>query len=558
MVNHGRSGGCVTCKTRRVKCDEARPECQSCQRLSLRCGGYKTKPVRIRFKDQNPKFFCTKSAPRKALQDRCSVPDKLRSLAQPDPAVPFFLQHYAIMGRDMESTRGFFEILVPVYGAQRQDSALSLAVSAVASEILSLWRHGSSSRASQETYTQALKGLRRTMQDPGEWGKPETMLAVLALQFYENLAVIYGRHSSTRAHHDGAVSLLPFASSDDKHGAISAYIQRYIIHSEISSAIRQKRLLRSTAHSCLGSKGPLAAPASLISTLDTISASVAELQASYSLTARNGFVSSSEIIPRDWRAEAKCIDEQLLAWAQNVPEHWQPLRLSSGRDIDPSIPTYESVCEVYLSCQIGTLWNEWRVQRLLLVKIILSSLSANPMSEASECLENADLANYKHNLQDLVDSVCYSVPFYLGNQAGYLSIADFTDPAILLPSYHLLASVCKSGCNQRRPNPQVSEEEHRSHIIAQGPWHIMNPLSRLLTFFWEDHGQAMAMASLLRPGQHEWIREQFLRVTILLRIPLADGADVEGTLYPFDSSAQGNVDSRVEHLAKRIRKGAFL
>jgi hypothetical protein len=269
-----------------------------------------------------------------------------------------------------------------------------------------------------------------------------------------------------------------------------------------------------------------------------------------------------ERILRDWRAEAKCIDEQLLAWAQNVPKHWQPLRLTSGQDIDPSIPTYESVCEVYLSCQTGTIWNQWRVQRLLLVKIILSSLSTIPnpghfeRPEDETLAEDEDFAKYKHILQELVDSVCHSVPFYLGNQAGSLSIADFTDPAILLPSYHLLASGDKRSLNQQRPNPQASEEEHKSHIIAQGPWYIMSPLSRLLTFFLEDHGQPMA--SFLRPGQPKWIREQFLRATTLLRIPIADSGDTEGRLHPFNSSAQGSVNTRIEYLAKRIRKGAFL
>ncbi|KAE8394403.1 hypothetical protein BDV23DRAFT_190023 [Aspergillus alliaceus] len=547
MVNHGRSGGCVTCKARRVKCDEARPECQSCQRLSLRCGGYKMKSVRIRFKDQNPKP-CTKIGPKKAAQDKLWVPN-LRSLA--DPAVPFFLRHYAIIGRDMGSTRGFFEMLVPVYCSQRQNSALSLAVSAVASEILSLWRHDSGSRASQETYTQALKCLRRTLQDHNEWGKPATALAVLALQFYENLAAIYG------------LSLLPFANSDYTKEEISAYIRGYIIHSEISSAIYQKRSPQSTVHSCIGSKGPTAAPDNPSSTLDAISASVAELQASYlQLAAQNGPMSSTERILRDWRAEAKCIDEQLLTWAQNVPEHWQPLRLRSGQDIDPSIQTYESVCEIYPSCQIGTIWNQWRVQRLLLVKIILSSLStiSNPGQlehpEDEALAEDEDFAKYKHIFQELVDSVCHSVPFYLGNQAGSLSIADFTDPAILLPSYHLLASGDKRSLHQQRPNPQASEEEHKSHIIAQGPWHIMSALSRLLTFFLEDDVQPMA--SFLRPGQHKWICEQFLRVTTLLRIPLADSGDTKGILHPFNSTAQGSVNTRIEYLADRIRKGAFL
>ncbi|KAH7032643.1 uncharacterized protein B0I36DRAFT_99359 [Microdochium trichocladiopsis] len=32
--------GCVTCKSRHVKCDEGKPTCEQCARLSLKCGGY--------------------------------------------------------------------------------------------------------------------------------------------------------------------------------------------------------------------------------------------------------------------------------------------------------------------------------------------------------------------------------------------------------------------------------------------------------------------------------------------------------------------------------------
>ncbi|KAM0185379.1 hypothetical protein ACHAPI_012216 [Fusarium lateritium] len=33
-------GGCVTCRSRRVKCDEGRPECSMCKLLGTECGGY--------------------------------------------------------------------------------------------------------------------------------------------------------------------------------------------------------------------------------------------------------------------------------------------------------------------------------------------------------------------------------------------------------------------------------------------------------------------------------------------------------------------------------------
>ncbi|KAI0111237.1 hypothetical protein GGR51DRAFT_569259 [Nemania sp. FL0031] len=36
--------GCITCKTRKVKCDEARPNCWRCRTSSRSCGGYRTLP----------------------------------------------------------------------------------------------------------------------------------------------------------------------------------------------------------------------------------------------------------------------------------------------------------------------------------------------------------------------------------------------------------------------------------------------------------------------------------------------------------------------------------
>ena len=33
--------GCITCKAKRLKCDETKPTCQQCARRSVACGGYK-------------------------------------------------------------------------------------------------------------------------------------------------------------------------------------------------------------------------------------------------------------------------------------------------------------------------------------------------------------------------------------------------------------------------------------------------------------------------------------------------------------------------------------
>lgn len=38
-----RKTGCLTCRTRRVKCDERKPNCERCERANLECAGYAEK-----------------------------------------------------------------------------------------------------------------------------------------------------------------------------------------------------------------------------------------------------------------------------------------------------------------------------------------------------------------------------------------------------------------------------------------------------------------------------------------------------------------------------------
>jgi hypothetical protein len=385
------------------------------------------------------------------------------------------------------------------------------------------------------------------------------MLAVLALQWYENIAAVYGLRSATRIHHNGAVSLLPFIASKytDGNDKASEYVRRFILHAEVSSALRQERPLQGIVYSWIAGKHSIATPDNPSAALDAIGASVAELQARYMQLSQCQTQTQSPLSAsqdaKDWIAEAKHIDAQLVAWAENVPEHWRPVKLFSGVDIDASIPTYQSVCEVYPSCQIGAIWNLYRVQRILLARIIITSLSTISDStptflglamEDEGWVLSDEFAEQLHTFQSLVDKICHCVPFYLGNRTRTLGITDFTDETILLPSCepHPAAKAHRSPTptppgRSGSPSPSNNEQLKRS-LIAQGPWHLMSPLSRLLTLFSEEHGPLPV--SLLRPGQHEWIREQFLRVLGLLRI------------LPGKS-----LDTSVEDLAQAVRKGAI-
>ncbi|TQS33263.1 hypothetical protein Golomagni_06398, partial [Golovinomyces magnicellulatus] len=518
MVNRGRSGACGTCKQRRVKCDETKPQCRSCQRLSLHCEGYaKSKQTTLRFKEQNSKFGAKDN---RSISRRHHTPGKIvndpkltSNPAEPDNAVDFYLGHYARMGRDMESTRGFFEMLIPVYSTQPQDSALSLAISVLASETLRMWQQDASSfTCPRKTYSESIARLRTAVQDPKERSQPATVFAILTLQIYENACAIYGRRQVSTTHHTGAASLLSFLDANEMDETLRVHLHRFMLHTEVSAALRQKRPLKNIAYSWLESNNTDAVPANPSSSLDAISVLFVELQAIYlELVTKLQDIQLSKCILDDWRTKAKKIETDLLTWAENVPRSWNPRRLVSVRDVDSRVPTYHSICEVYPSCQIASIWNLWHVQRLLLAKMALDfdTLFSNP-EDGRRHQGLCEATAYQKTIQDMVDSICYSIPFYLGNRNARSALADFTDPTILLPS------TCLKVRQGLLSNGQVKEDLGQS-IIAQGPWRAMHPVSRLLTLFSEDDGEKMS--SFLRAGQQEWISDQFLRIATLLHLP---------------------------------------
>lgn len=444
--------------------------------------------------------------------DRCRATIS-RPLAQIDVAVPFFLTHYASLGRDMQSARGYFEMLIPVYTTQAQNSALVLAISAVASEIFSLWRHqGDSFRSLRLPYARAVARVRLAVQDPIERRSPATVFAVLALQLYENIAAVFGLRSATSVHQNGAASLLALTDVCNMDLTLREHVRRFMFHTEVAAAMRQKRPLSSIAHSLIGSKNSDVIPENPTSMLDTIGSCVAELQA----TAVRLFSSAdprplSIHVFAEVQAEARNLDHQLLSWSKSVPDNWQPQRLNSGQEFDPSMPSYDSICELYMSCPVADTWNLWRFQRLILLRIMLRLLVKMP------CMMQEELDHCGLTARELVDGVCYSIPFYLGNRTNPISISDFIDPDVLLSGTYIPQSRPPWDDVAQNHEPRFQKQDYRHHIISQGPWQAMNPLSRLLSLLSDDYGHLLA--SCIRPGQYEWIYSQFVRVTRILHLP---------------------------------------
>ena len=115
-------------------------------------------------------------------------------------------------------------------------------------------------------------------------------------------------------------------------------------------------------------------------------------------------------------------------------------------------------------------------------------------------------------IQSLVDAVCASVPFHLGNRVGPSPI-DMSN-GIEYPHLHHDAD------NYQMPPPNamgyavdLSMEEHVRIAAAKGGWYLLDPLDTILeeTVFSMTEDINADSPPLLREGQREWVARQLQR-----------------------------------------------
>lgn len=452
----------------------------------------------------------------------------------------FFINNLAILGRGIESSRGFFEVLVPVFSQQTQGSALSLAVGALATKLFVLWRDRTiDSPAANKSMSLALASLRNATTAPSETGSYSTILAALTLQFHQNISAVFGRHDADRVHHDGAVALCrqQLPATDSPYGK---FVRTAILHTEVSYAIRGKQSLPDETVSWMLSRGIIENPSTR---LDRIGISIANLQHKFLRDPERRHTSIHSILE-----EAAELENALTAWEQNVPYSWRPYALRDLDRCNPPLESFTGICDVYLSVQVAAVWSVWRSYQLILFQIRQSCIFTARTGVDS-------YQGDQFRALSIIDSICQSVPFFLGNKMKRSSFHDFADKDLWAPSYHDLGLPKETIQEYMYTSDLLSKQDHVMHTIVQGPWHLMNHLSHLLSMLSGTHG--WVLTRVLRPGQWSWIRGQLVRTARLLDIetnaPVQDPA-------PSAPQPPLKITSSVDHtdasvLAGRIRAG---
>ncbi|EXK82347.1 hypothetical protein FOQG_13370 [Fusarium oxysporum f. sp. raphani 54005] len=522
MVNRGASQGCVTCRHRRVKCDERKPWCKACLRLGIECTGYE-KPG-LRFKDETVRYGANSAAVTR-ISKRAKQPSLERTIIRlpsdhpQDLAVPFFLTYVTDVGRSLESTRGFLEFVRPALASERHDSALNTAVTATSIKIWSMiGKIPSSSPLPYQLLVKALKRLHQATEEPMERGRDETVLAALVLQMHDTLSAVSGQTRAHGAHREGALTLLLQRENCFKNSKYYAHLVGNLLHSRVSVSVRNRIRLPTKDLEWIETEVAPILPSNPSSALDMIGVSIADLQHTFRDMSPPTVLSSPDT---KLRQQICNLDTQLRTWLKRIPASWYPRRMKSGIDFDPSVPSYRGACDIYPSIQVANIWNAWRIYCLILEDIKDQLTKSSALSAVQHFDDENSILEYamfwtsnERRVQKLVDSMCLSIPFYLGNCNYPTDILSTGSSDIIYPSHHDLPVDDEGYMRFKASDQYVSKLDHSRHVTLHGQVHAISVLSYVIDI---SMNSVRNRPSYLREEQKEWIASQFIRSIYSMR-----------------------------------------
>ncbi|KAF4443216.1 Transcriptional regulatory protein moc3 [Fusarium austroafricanum] len=563
MVNRGASRGCFTCRKRRVKCDERKPWCRACLRLGIECAGY-AKP-RLKFKDETTRYrgnsplTATRASKRKEQRVLENTIIQLPPNYPQDLAVPFFLTYVTDVGRSLESTRGFLEFVRPVLATQDHDSALNTAVTATAIKIWTMiGNHQTASSLPYQSLNKALKRLHKATEDPEERGRDATVLAALVLQMHDTLSAVSGQARAHGAHREGAMALLLKRENRFKDSKYYAHLISNLLHSRVSVCVRNRIALPPKELEWFETQVIPILPVNPSSLLDMIGVSLASLQYVYSDLSTITWL-PSEV--QKLQEKVNIIEAQLEIWLEGIPKSWYPRKMQSGTDLDPSIPSYRGTCNIYPSIQIANIWNTWRIYCLIIEDIKLQVvenavlISSRSLSGWNTMPHNTiDSTWGSRKAQELINSVCLSIPFYLGNCNRATDLLSTGKSDTIYPSYHDLSPTDESYLTFRASDQYVSQLDHCRHVTLHGQVHAISILSNVIGL--SARGGSWKQSHLLQEEQKTWIATQFIRSLYSMRPILGDS--LLGATQPssqnFPEAEATDMVSLAERLAVKAKQ----
>ena len=392
-----------------------------------------------------------------------------------DYALTFFFNSYILLSLGSKPLRGYLDCIYPVWRQSRPESPLRPALTAVAMSLLEAWswlNPNSPRSLARSHYVQGIAALRRHLQN-AEDIDDGILMATLMLDMYDGITSFCGARPHGGVHLIGSAALIEKRQRVPSGSETSQKIISGIRSMAVGRALRKGErvstdVLIRTSNAQDLSRSPEFE-------LEEIQFEVANLQTSASGLIKS--IASKNSTASEILAKANELDQRLVDWTATIPDDWNPT-FCDPESILPSIRDaglYQAHCTIHKSIFIANILNGHCCSRIKVQLLILACLEHldNPILDL-------DRVNARNNVQDLADTICASVPFYLGDRITVLRIDDET---VQYP----------------RIGPDPTSTEHYRTAAAYGGMFLMQRLPELLPL-------------PLRAGQREWILGQMMRI----------------------------------------------
>jgi hypothetical protein len=419
MVNRGPSQACLTCKTRRIRCDEGRPTCRNCTKSKRTCLGYQGM-------QDAQKYIDPKTQGRSAIFGRDAAPQQ-----QPTPP-PFphdpetektiadafvkFFADFVLVSMDPAISRGYFDGLEQLLAQSNTTSVLYRATRVVA---LANAARGPEpyelSRNDQFYYMDTLKLFQQSLNDLDERLNNEAVMTASLLGLYEMIAATDVSSTALTAHTAG-VSALVFSKNhapEDRPGKALFWWLNILPRNALELTDRLDGPIASMPASDAGRPSH---------TLDALMLQLRPtLLKAYDIL-RNPKTSKSEI--RRMKKQLTLLNKEFSLWPVCQPEEWAPRTVGlieqnvkdTGTPVEDK-PFWPGRIDSYFDLYVAALWDTYRKCRLKLFQVTMDC--AIRLDEKESTFEKI-----KADTKDLVDGMCASVPFQLGTDLSRLQHPD--------------------------------------------------------------------------------------------------------------------------------------
>ncbi|KAI0397500.1 hypothetical protein F5Y17DRAFT_464574 [Xylariaceae sp. FL0594] len=422
MVYCGKpSRGCQMCRTRRIKCDEAKPTCNQCAKSRRQCPGYKdefdlvfrneTKSTERRAKKANKKAAAQRAAPQ---DSQGWAVTRVPSLSIEEQAECHFISHFVLMP-DEGHTVGHLDFLPPILDSLDPDSHVHHAFKACALSFLNN-RGAMNQRLLQSAlneYTLALAQTNAALREPETQLSDATLTAVILLGMFESISAKQIGMASWGSHVDGAVQLVRARGKKQvktKTGlqlfiAVRTLMTVYCLTAAKAPAMDAGWWLEDTVFS----KTAVAVQRLMIKTTE-IRALVTETLAHLRRTPEN-----TELV-LDAIRRAQALDQETVAWQHGVPESWLYRTVAWEDNVQngdySKAEVFPGRVDVYNDIWIASVTNSARAVRLILQALIMRC--AAWVCWPVDYRTTPEYATAASVCRDEITDIIASVPYNLG------------------------------------------------------------------------------------------------------------------------------------------------